>query len=594
MIKRVPIQRSASSLSVLFWSVEAQPALSGFEPCFGELQLWPEADSVSKMDTDTDCHLLQALPLPPTGRSYMVWTLETLVVEKEKDHGMGLSLEEEQGPEKGELGSTSGDTDGQDGSASAQQGVEDEGLGSSLQGEHPGGNGCCVSNQMPGLPVPGPDVIFQLKRGDEPWLVEFHGFEGKEGAENVSLDWETKPEIQGASEEEKSEGSLKENLGRKGPPSPKVEVYVLDGRTRPLGSEPRVDTEEAAAPVASGKELSEGLSTSRDPAQPRGSTDAQPPAQNVAWPAARGVLRKAASGDARRALRRILGIVVQQRVRAGATQPRRLLDAFVARRAYSEGRGGPPGGGRRAAQRGSRERSRASRWTGAVDPRPLAGSPLPFPAVVTSASVERVTMEPKGRDSAIDSKEHYPPCSLSLHLSEQSKPFACRLGQGKDGAKGELSGTGNNVYKGAEVVVVHISGSHQLEHREYRSNGGSMMRDMAEAVTQWEQLNPPQGGEPKKPRNLVLLGLPISKPDVISQLESGEVLERKVSKAANPDWGTGPQSKEVTPEQDIPEEESTPGVLVERFPKESSSECEDSLKNQQENHEKHLIQERTL
>lgn len=59
MIKRVPIQRSASPLSVLFWSAEAQPALSGFEPCFGELQLWPEADSVSKMDTDTDCHLLQ-------------------------------------------------------------------------------------------------------------------------------------------------------------------------------------------------------------------------------------------------------------------------------------------------------------------------------------------------------------------------------------------------------------------------------------------------------------------------------------------------------------------------------------------------------
>lgn len=65
--------------------------------------------------------------------------------------------------------------------------------------------------------------------------------------------------------------------------------------------------------------------------------------------------------------------------------------------APKEGRVGRPGGGRRAAQRGSRERSRASRWTGAVDPRPLAGSPLPFPAVVTSASVERVTMEPKGR-----------------------------------------------------------------------------------------------------------------------------------------------------------------------------------------------------
>ena len=32
----------------------------------------------------------RALPLPPTGRSYMVWTLETLVVEKEKNHGMGI------------------------------------------------------------------------------------------------------------------------------------------------------------------------------------------------------------------------------------------------------------------------------------------------------------------------------------------------------------------------------------------------------------------------------------------------------------------------------------------------------------------------
>lgn len=33
-----------------------------------------------------------------------------------------------------------------------------------------------------------------------------------------------------------------------------------------------------------------------------------------------------------------------------------------------------------------------------------------------------------------------------------------------------------------------------------------MIRDMAEALTQWGQLNPPQGDVPKKHRNLVLLG----------------------------------------------------------------------------------------
>lgn len=54
------------------------------------------------------------------------------------------------------------------------------------------------------------------------------------------------------------------------------------------------------------------------------------------------------------------------------------MRVFLSLSAPKEGRGRPRGGGRRAAQRGSRERSRASRWTGAVDPRPLAASRLPL------------------------------------------------------------------------------------------------------------------------------------------------------------------------------------------------------------------------
>ncbi|KAG8509681.1 Zinc finger protein 2, partial [Galemys pyrenaicus] len=38
-----------------------------------------------------------------------------------------------------------------------------------------------------GLPVPQAEVIFQLKRGDDPWIIDLHGSKEREYPEKISL-----------------------------------------------------------------------------------------------------------------------------------------------------------------------------------------------------------------------------------------------------------------------------------------------------------------------------------------------------------------------------------------------------------------------
>nr|XP_037860062.1 uncharacterized protein LOC103241052 isoform X3 [Chlorocebus sabaeus] len=88
---------------------------------------------------------------------------------------------------------------------------------------------------------------------------------------------------------------------------------------------------------------------------------------------------------------------------------------------------------------------------------------------------------------------------------------------------------------GSHVICISVAWRQRVSLWTTNSPENELMiRDMAEALTQWRQLNSPQGDVPEKPRNLVLLGLPISTPDVISQLEHEEELKREVSKAAAP------------------------------------------------------------